>query len=257
MFYIVRYRRKVVRVNLNRSFSEKPKHEIKVIEKKFYRHFGDLMIESLKNAGSSRQVPNRIQYKNADFLHKLHDEGRSIILYAAHYGNWEWLSVLPLTFKFRMIAFYQPLSNVVFDALIKRSRERYGITAVPSSQAYKALKTYNDNGEHTLSLVLGDQSPPPDGAMVWLPFLNRETAFIVGAGKIAKKLGHIAVYPHFRKLSRGHYEVEFIILKADENPGNENPYVKSYAAQLEKSIQSEPSMWLWSHRRWKLNPESS
>ncbi|MCB2218766.1 MAG: lysophospholipid acyltransferase family protein [Bacteroidetes bacterium] len=256
MFYIIRYRRKVVHHNLVMSFPEKSTQEIHNITRKFYRHFSDLMIESLKNAGDTgKKIPKRIHYKNADLLHKIYEQGKSIILYAGHYGNWEWLSVLPITFRFKMIAFYQPLSNSVIDDLIKKSRERYGIVAVPSASAYKALKTYNDEGIQTLSLVLGDQSPPANGNKVWLPFLNRETAFLVGAGKIAKKLDHSVVFPHFRKISRGNYEIEFILIQPEADSQSENPYIKGYARQLESSILSNPPLWLWSHRRWKLNRE--
>jgi KDO2-lipid IV(A) lauroyltransferase len=257
MFYVIKYRRKVVYHNLETSFPEKSTQEIKCIAKQFYRHFSDLMMESLKNTGDTgKQIPRRVHYKNADLLHTIHGEGKSIILYAGHYGNWEWLSVLPITFKFKMIAFYQPLSNSVFDDLIKKSRERYGIVAVPSAAAYKALKTFSDEGVQTLSLVLGDQSPPANGTMVWLPFLNHDTAFLVGAGKIARKMDHKVVFPQFKKISRGNYEIEFILIHPETDTTAENPYIRGYAQQLEKSIRDNPSLWLWSHRRWKLKKEN-
>ncbi|MBO4371211.1 MAG: acetyltransferase, partial [Paludibacteraceae bacterium] len=48
MYYVVRYRRGVVAKNLRNSFPEKTDAELKVIEKKFYRHFADLFVEILK-----------------------------------------------------------------------------------------------------------------------------------------------------------------------------------------------------------------
>ena len=48
LFYLIRYRRKVVRQNLLNSFPEKDIPEIIRIEKAFYSFFCDYMVETLK-----------------------------------------------------------------------------------------------------------------------------------------------------------------------------------------------------------------
>ena len=48
IYYIVGYRKKIVRKNLVNSFPEKSLDEIKVIEKKFYRQFCDQIMEMIK-----------------------------------------------------------------------------------------------------------------------------------------------------------------------------------------------------------------
>lgn len=256
-YYLVRYRRKITRQNLRNSFPGKSDNEIKAMEIGFFRHLCDILAESLKNIGSDEVTEtNSLKFTNIGLLREIYDEGKSITLYAGHYGNWEWLTVLPLYVPFRMIAFYQPLANFLFDDLMKESREKYGITAIPSGQAYRALKEFSDQGIPTLSLVLGDQSPPLHGPKVWIDFLNQPTAFLPGANKIARKLEHVVVYPHFTKISRGNYEVEMIVIHPGENNLEEHSIIKNYARQLEKSIRHDPSMWLWSHRRWKLRLEN-
>ncbi len=255
-YYIFRYRRRITRENLERSFPGKGPEEIRKAGRRFYRHLCDIMAETLKNiGGDAGSITPRITFRNIRMLQDLYDQKKSVILYAAHYGNWEWLSVLPLYVPFRMIAFYQPLSNSMFDELMKSSREKYGITAIPSNQAYRALKSYADEDVRTLSLVLGDQSPPSNSPMVWLPFLNQETAFLPGANKIARKLDQVVVYPHFTKMARGHYEVELILVHPGMEETGDHPIIRNYAAQLEKSIRQDPGLWLWSHRRWKLEPD--
>ena len=46
VYYVIRYRRKVVRMNLMHAFPEKSLEEVIRIEKKFYRHLCDLFVES-------------------------------------------------------------------------------------------------------------------------------------------------------------------------------------------------------------------
>ena len=48
LYYVLHYRRKVVRENLCNSFPEKSLREIKVIERKYYKHLADLSIELYK-----------------------------------------------------------------------------------------------------------------------------------------------------------------------------------------------------------------
>ena len=55
LLYFIPYRRKVVRKNLTNSFPEKSLKEIKEIERKFYRHFTDLLAEGIKNLTISQK----------------------------------------------------------------------------------------------------------------------------------------------------------------------------------------------------------
>ena len=48
LYYLVRYRRKVVRRNLCKSFPEKDMKEIVKIEKRFFHTFCDSMVEMVK-----------------------------------------------------------------------------------------------------------------------------------------------------------------------------------------------------------------
>ena len=90
---------------------------------------------------------------------------------------------------------------------------------------------------------------------MWLDFLNQPTAFLLGANKIARKLEQAVVYPHFKKVGRGHYEVEMILIHPGQDESGDHPIIRNYAARLEESIHQDPALWLWSHRRWKLDPD--
>ncbi len=258
LFYIVRYRRKVVQNNLTNAFPEKSIGEIGTIEKKFYRHFCDIFFESVKVLTmSERSITKRFILKNTEMLERLYQEKKSIILYAGHIGNWEWFSFLPKYISHQLTAFYQPQSNKYFDQLMKLIRSRYGADCIESAKGYKALLNYDRQNIITLNLVIGDQSPSGNASKYWTLFFNQDTAFLTGADRIAKKSKQAIVFPHFQEPKRGCYEITFILLEEYPESDTGLQTIEKYVRALEKNINKTPELWLWSHRRWKLKKEGA
>ena len=97
LYYVVRYRRRIVRRNLTESFPEKRLPEIKQIEKKFYRFFIDMTLESCKLASiSPEELQQRMRFTNAEAVNEKLRQSKSVSVYIGHYGNWEWVSSMPL-----------------------------------------------------------------------------------------------------------------------------------------------------------------
>jgi KDO2-lipid IV(A) lauroyltransferase len=89
IYHVVRYRRKVVYLNLTRAFPEKKPDEIKRIAIGFYRYLCDYFIESIYLLNmSSSECNRRYRYINLDLLDDLASKKRNIILAVCHYGNW-------------------------------------------------------------------------------------------------------------------------------------------------------------------------
>lgn len=90
VYHIARYRRKVVRDNLLRSFPEKGEKEIKTIERHFYRNLCDMFVEAPKML---RMKPNgykyRIAYTNPELVTQLYERKKNIFYAIPHSGNWE------------------------------------------------------------------------------------------------------------------------------------------------------------------------
>ena len=86
------YRRKIVHKNLKESFPEKNEEEICRIERRFYHFFADYFVETIKLLHvSDDEIRRRLVFHDVDIIDRYLDEGRSILIYAAHYANWEWL----------------------------------------------------------------------------------------------------------------------------------------------------------------------
>lgn len=253
-YHILHYRRDVVYTNLKNSFINKDEKEIRAIEKEFYKYFCDIMLESFKTLTiSKKEIGKRFHIKNIELIQKYYDENRSVILYAAHQGNWEWLAFLPLFMPHQGVTFYQPLSNKYFDELMRSIRERFGTICIDSKLGYRKLVDFKQKNILIMNAIIGDQSPSKESGKYWTRFLNQDTAFLVGAARIGTQNNQAFVFPSFTRKKRGRYELEFkpMDMKVENKNGFE--IIDEYARLLEETIHKSPEMWLWSHRRWKLS----
>lgn len=253
MYNVLKYRRKVVRQNLENAFPKKNLSEIIHIEKGFYKHFCDVIFEAIKTLTiTKKEVINRFAVKNNDLIDQFYNEKRDIIMYGAHFSNWEWASFLPLFQSHQLTSFYQKLSNGYFDELMQQIRGRFGLICIESQKGYKTLNLLKQKNILTLNLIIGDQKPQINSSKYWTTFLNQDTAFLIGADKIAKKMNQVVVFPEYKKLKRGKYELNFILLEENSQGNKDEEIIEKYIRVLENLIIKNPELWLWSHRRWKL-----
>ena len=88
VYYLVRYRRKIVRDNLVKSFPEKSLKEIKSIERKFYSVLCDYFVETVKLYGLSKnQISKRMVFTGVEDVDRMLAEGRSCVCYMGHFIN--------------------------------------------------------------------------------------------------------------------------------------------------------------------------
>lgn len=251
MYYLARYRRKVVRKNLELSFPEKSSGEIITLEKKFYHHLCDIMLESLKAFSmNDKEMISRYWITNPELINDYFLKEKSVIVVTGHYNNWEWGSIAAcLQLKHHPIGFYKPIKNECIDNYMRGNRERNGAKVVSITKTSESFQLYKS--EPALFLMVADQSPSKIELAHWRPFLNRETAFLHGPEKHARLNNLPVVYAGINKVKRGYYSVAFQLLT--ENPAEvpEEGITGLFAEALEKTIRRQPEYWLWSHKRWK------
>ncbi len=239
----------MVKTNLQACFPEKPASEIAKLEKEFFRHLCDVVVETIKLLSIPEEdLRKRIRHQNPEFADTIIQEGNSYVAMATHMGNWEWLLAgNALYLEGRIDAVYKPLHNAFFEKLMLRIRGRFGCHPVPSEQVLRSQVS-----RRTISkgiAMAADQTPGPDNSAV-ITFLGRETLFFKGPPKLAGKLKFPIFYAGIRKESRGHY-VLFVEPMANPAELGEEAILKDFATRLERDIRLQPALWLWSHKRWK------
>lgn len=253
---VLKYRVKVVRKNLQGSFPEKSEKELRDIEKAFYRHLCDCIVETVKLLHiSDRELKKRVVVTNPEFVEKTISENPSVVLFLAHYGNWEWVPVTTLQVKSDIImgSLYKPLLSKLSDRIAGKLRGRLGIRLIPTRSAYRDMLRMKEAGERFMIGFISDQRPLGQPLNHWTWFLNRPTAFVGGGETIGDRVGAKFLYLEMEKTRRGHYTLTFKDIEPVEG-APDFPYTRSYYRLLEQTIRRDPRWWLWSHNRWKATP---
>jgi KDO2-lipid IV(A) lauroyltransferase len=251
MYYVIPYRKALVKKQLLMVFPEKSEAERKEIMRKFYQHFCDLVIESIKGFTISREeIAKRHKCINPELMDNLFVKGQSVVGITAHYNSWEWYPYSgPVFFKHGTGAVYTTIQNPAFERLILDSRQRFGMRMIP---AKKAIQFYEELEKRPMLLCLAaDQCPTKVRKSFWTMFLNQETPVFFGPEKLSKEYNCATVYFSTQKVKRSYYEYEMFLIT--DTP-KETPYgyiTQEHLKILEQDIHANPEYWLWTHRRWK------
>ena len=258
VYYIVGYRKKLVRKNLSNAFPDKSTKEILDIEKAFYHHFCDYFFETIKLLTMSEsQMKKHFVFKNEEIIQRFLNQGKPVILLLGHFGNWEWVTSMTLWIKsdenLVIGQIYRPLRSKVSDRLFIRIRKSFHSVGFNKYDVYKDIVKMRKAGKNWLLGFMSDQRPSGNHPHIWVRFLNQDTSVLTGTEKIARHTGAAVCYLDVKKTRRSFYEgtVELVSENAAETP--EFEITKKYMELLEKTILRDPVGYLWTHNRWKHN----
>lgn len=252
IYYIIKYRKKVVLENLRNSFPEKSEEEITLISKKFYRHFCDILVEILKLFHmSEKEMSRRMHLKNPQPLLDEYSRNKHILMVLGHYNNWEWCTGLCIQEKHHYLNIYKPLTNPYFDDFMAKLRTQYGGEVVPMGKIGRVFMKYILENKLSQPNFIADQSPYEAEIQYWTNFLNQDTPVFLGIEKLAVKTRQPVYYASLRKKKRGYYEMEVEKLCDDASRLEPFQLTEMHVRKLENLIREAPEYWLWTHRRWK------
>lgn len=250
LFKVIRYRRKVIRANLQFCFPEKTKDERKEIENMFFRNFTDVSLESLKAYSLSQaELNKRYKFINKEVLQKAKVSHQTALFLAAHFNNWEWATMTTgIQLGVEASSLYKPLSNKFIDNYVKKARQKHDARLVGDFK--ELLNTYRERNKKKMMITgfLADQYPAQTKRKVALDFFGKKISFHSSAYDLKESLFDCSYFFHTRRVKRFHYEVSLIEL---EHKADRQKYLQAYATALEKMIKEQPESWLWSHKRFK------
>lgn len=253
-YFIIRYRRKIVRKNLTESFPDKGIEEIIRIEKRFYHFFIDMALESCKLISiTPEEISRRMRFTNIETANEMLAEGKSISLFLGHYGNWEWITSMGLWLHKDAVAaqIYRKLRNKSMDRIMKRLRERMGNRCVEMRKTARFMANATTDNRPYIIGFIADQSPKRREVKHFVPFLNHQTPVLTGTEKATKHYGYQALFISMKRVRRGYYECELTPLHDHPESLPDFELTHLYFQRLEHEILQHPELYLWTHNRFK------
>ena len=260
IYYIIGYRKKLVRRNLNNAFPDKTPEEIRKIEKEFYRHFCDYFVETIKLLHiSDSQMQKHFVFKNVESAQQFLDKKQPVVLMLGHYGNWEWALSMMFQLKggedtvFGQV--YRPLNNKISDRFFLHLRERFNTTGFTKHDVFRDIVNLRKANKNWMIGFMSDQKPSGNQIPYRMQFLNQETPVLTGTEKIARHTKAAVCYLDITYLKRGYYEGTILVISDNASETSEFEITEKYMHHFEQTILRNPSAYLWTHNRWRIKTQ--
>lgn len=251
VYHFWRFRRQLSLSNLRNSFPDKSAAELDLIARQAYRNACDMIAEVLKGAViSEHELRRRVRILNADAVTRFTQAGQSVIMLLSHHCNWEWLLLAGcLEPGVNVDPVYKPLRVSAVDHFLLRARSRFGGNPLPARRFL--VEVLKRRGAARVFAIVADQTPRHDEEKHWTRFLNQDTAFFVGADRIARITRAPVFFVGMRRVRRGYYEARLQLLAEPPYSGARPDVIERYARTAEAHIAQYPADWLWMYRKWK------
>lgn len=251
-YYIIGYRKRIVRKNLLLAFPEKSAKERLSIEKKSYRHLCDMFLEMVKTMSiSEAEINRRFTFANLDVYLDLEKKGKNIALMCAHYASYEWVISMNRKITFRGYAIYKQIANRYFDKLVRDIRSRFKAALITTKETKSVIRHNKEHGVLGVYGFASDQSPRLSKAQHWTNFMNVYSPIHTGAETLAKKYDMNVIFLKVRKVKRGFYEATFETMAENVRSIPDFEISEDFMKRVEKQIKEAPEFYLWTHKRWK------
>jgi len=243
--------------NLRASFPEKSEQWIWQTGRRSFEHIAMLAIDILFTPRLVKKYKWRdySRYKNVERAKWLMQEGKGILMVAAHYSNFEIMGYLLGLFGFNIYSVARPLDNKFISRYLYKVRRQAGQKIVDKKGAAELMAKLSSSGA-TLCFIV-DQDAGRKG--IFVDFFGRKASTYKSIGLLAITNNIPIAVGYSRRLdNRFYFEIGINrIIFPEEWIGQDEPLTwitAEYTKAIEEFVRQDPSQYWWLHRRWKHRP---
>jgi KDO2-lipid IV(A) lauroyltransferase len=253
LYYLHPPRRRIVMINLARSFPHLSAHAQRRLARQHFRALGQGLFDSAIGWWASvRRLRRLVRCQGREHYDRALAQGRPIILLAPHFVALE-VGGLFLSAERPMATMYKKPKNAAFHSLLRHTRVRFGGQIIerdeglrPAIRALKAGRVFYYLPDQDLGRELS----------VFAPFFGVPTATVPALGRLAQFTDAVVI-PCFtcqRPWGRG-YDIIFGPPLADFPTGDLLTDAARTNAAIERGVTLMPAQYFWVHKRFKTRPE--
>lgn len=251
-------RRRIARENILRSGIAATDAAADRIARASFRNFAIMLVEAMKSGPilKAERWKNHLRFAlSPEILRAITEPKMGVILAVGHFGNFE-LGGQLLSINKPVAGIMRSLSNPYTDRMVKRRFPLAQFHFVPKNDAdYARFVRLLDDGE--ILAVMIDQHGGERGMPV--DFLGRPASTHTGIALLSLITRKPVYFGYCRRI--GMMQFEFCAT----GPFQANPtgdrrrdvrvILEWLNGELEKAIRSDPTQYMWGHRRWRPEDE--
>ena len=220
-------------------------------------HLGRVAIETALVARLGRDgVLSLFEEQEDDFalVQRRMAEGRGVIAFTGHVGNWELAGAYLAARGIPIDAVARRMNNTLFDAYLNQARTDVGMTVVYDDEAVRRIPRAMKQGR--LVGLVADQGVM-GLASTFVPFFGRPAKTPRGPAVFALRYKVPILFISALLQPSGKYRLfveEIPAVDTGDRDADVDATVARFTASLERMVRRYPEQYFWHHRRWKRQP---
>jgi len=238
--------------NLKKCYPDMSSTEINRIVREMWDNYGRLAAEYANaDAFWDGKTLRNIEIHGIENLKHIQEDGKPGIIFTAHTGNWQMITLAAQSIGFDLTQMYRPANNPWVDTLMLRCQKLAVKNVITKGKGGpRDLLSLIKRGDHALLLV--DQKM---GEGMAVPFLGREAMTATGIARMYLNQDCPLLPARSERLHGSHFRVTFYPPINFKPMGDTKKDMYNLLLQINSLIEGwvkeRPGQWLWLHRRWK------
>jgi KDO2-lipid IV(A) lauroyltransferase len=257
LFYHVSPRHRFVALhNLKMAYPEKSIQDITRIAKGAYHNLAIVCAEFfdlLKIDGDN--LSRIMDIEGLENVRHALNQKKGVILFGAHFSNWEIMAVVSSMMISPAVMIYRPLDNLFMERLVRYVRTSKGSVLIPKKRAMlQMMRCLGRNG--AVGLLIDQNVSWKEG--IFVDFFGRPACTSDGLAQMALKTETPVLPAFIVRKSDGRYRLiikeEIKLIRTGDLVADVRSNTQQFTVVIEEMIRQYPEQWLWLHQRWKTQP---
>lgn len=257
LFYLLVPRQRLIAAyNLRRAFPEKSEREILRILRGVYRNLGIVAAEFFDIPHLTKEnIGERVDAEGVEHCTRALEKGRGMLLFSAHFGNWEMEAAAAALLVKPAMVIYRPLDSPLLDRLVLRVRSAAGNIPLVKDHAMRPmLRALKQNG--ILGILIDQNVAWYEGLFV--DYFGRPACTTDGLALLALHTEAPVIPAYMARLPDGRYRLVFgpevEVIRTGDRDADALANTQRFTEVIEQIVRQYPDQWLWIHQRWKTQP---
>ena len=250
--------RRIALRNLATAFPSRPDAERRAIARAAFGHFGRLLFDLLRFATlTPEQMLARVEVDGAERSRVAYAQGKGVLFVTGHFGFWELQAMVHAVQVEPVSILARALDNPYLNRLLEDIRQRTGNTVIYRRETIRrVLRTLH--GGHGVAMLIDQHIMSRDA--IYVDFFERPAATTSAVAALALRTGAPVVPVFALPIGGGRYRM--IYEHPVEPPrADSTDAVREFTQRctdvLEMYVRRHPDLWLWMHRRWRDEAQTS